>query len=176
MAEAIHADGSASATHAAHDDHSTELRKEAFTMALYVAICLLAALAAVSERTVADHSNGLMIIWGTTVGLALAHWLAFRVSSRLVAAGTIRRHDVEAAGAQMGAAAVVALLATIPLLLSSTVEFDVVRLVLAGFIAVVGYGAARAGGATPTRSAVYGVTVLVVALGVAIVKNALAGH
>ena len=69
-----------------HRDN-VELRKEAFTMALYVAICLLAALAAVSESTAEDHV--FEIVWGTTIGLALAHWLAFSVSARLVAAGRV---------------------------------------------------------------------------------------
>jgi hypothetical protein len=60
-----------------------ELRKEAYTMALYVAICLLAALLAVPED--AAHTRVTGIIWGVTVGPAAAHWFAFRVSARLVA-------------------------------------------------------------------------------------------
>jgi len=79
-------------------DDDVELRKEAFTMALYVAICLLAALAAVTESTAEDHV--FEIVWGTTIGLALAHWLAFSVSARLVAAGQVRNHDAQAAEAQ----------------------------------------------------------------------------
>ena len=108
-----------------HDD--VELRKEAYTMALYVAICLLAALSAVSEHAASDQLDALKIVWGTTVGLAVAHWFAFRVSARLVASGTIRRHDAEAVGAQLAGAAAVALLATIPVLfLPRSVEFDFV--------------------------------------------------
>src|SRR3712207_7841341 len=38
---------------------------------------------------------------GVTLGLALAHWFAFRVSARLVGAGKIRRHDVASASAQL---------------------------------------------------------------------------
>ena len=48
-----------------HPDDRVEMRKEAFTMALYVAICLLAALAAVSESTAEDHV--FEIVGGTTV-------------------------------------------------------------------------------------------------------------
>ena len=51
--------------------HVVELRKEASTMALYVAICLLAAFAAVPESGV--HAQAIGIIWGVTVGLAVAH-------------------------------------------------------------------------------------------------------
>ena len=43
-----------------------ELRKEASTMALYVAICLLAALAALPES--ATHTGVTPIIWGSPSG------------------------------------------------------------------------------------------------------------
>src|SRR5690606_38937918 len=123
-----------------HDvGHDVELRKEAATMALYVAICLLAALSAVAEHAARGHVDTLKLVWGTTIGLAAAHWLAFRLSARLVASGTIRGHDAQAAAAQLAGAAAVALLATVPvLLLPSTAELDVARLVLAAFIALVG--------------------------------------
>jgi len=62
-------------------EHRVELRKEALTMALYVAICLLASLIVIPEST-AEHSNLIGLTWGITVGLALAHWFAFRVSAR----------------------------------------------------------------------------------------------
>ena len=50
-----------------------ELRKEASTMALYVAVCLLAALTALPEP--AAHAKVTPLIWGVTVGLAVVHWL-----------------------------------------------------------------------------------------------------
>lgn len=55
-------------------------------MALYVAVCLLAALIALPDRG-AGHAPAFGVIWGVTVGLALAHWFAFRVSARLGLAG-----------------------------------------------------------------------------------------
>jgi hypothetical protein len=61
-------------------DGRTEHIQEAATMALYVSICLLAALAAVRERADAGHVDVLRLVWGTTLGLALAHWFAFRLS------------------------------------------------------------------------------------------------
>jgi hypothetical protein len=152
-----------------------ELRKEAYTMALYVAICLLAAFAVLPETGVHTHVIGL--IWGVTVGLALAHWFAFRVSARMVGAGSVRPHDVKSAGAQLAGAAGVAVLASVPVVLfPESVELELVELLLAAFIALVGFAVARGGGATLARALVYALLVLVVAVAIALVKNALAGH
>ncbi|HEX6424082.1 MAG TPA: hypothetical protein VFZ79_11420 [Acidimicrobiales bacterium] len=146
-------------------------------MALYVAICLLGVLTAVGERADAGHADVFAIVWGTTLGLALAHWFAFRVSARLVADGTFGRHDARSAAAQLGGALAVAVLATVPIAaLPATAELDVVRLLLAGFIAGVGFAVARAGGAGTARSAVYAATILVLAVTIAVVKNVLSGH
>ena len=158
-------------------DGGAELRREAYTMALYVAICLLAALTAIPEPGADGEHHTFELIWGTTVGLAVAHWFAFRVSARLVAEGALRREDAETAAAQLTGAAAVALLATVPVLvLPTSVELDVVRLVLAAFVALVGYAVARSGGTSQLRSMVYGLVILAVALVVALVKNTLVGH
>ncbi len=144
-------------------------------MALYVAICLLAAFAAVPESGV--HAQAIGIIWGVTVGLAVAHWFAFRVSARLVGAGRLRPNDMESAGAQLAGAASVAVLASVPVLLfPQSVELELVELLLAAFIALVGFVVARGGGATRARALVYALAVLVVAVAIALVKNVLAGH
>lgn len=167
----------AAASGASADPHAVELRREAATMALYVAICLLAALSAVAERADAGHVDVLAIIWGTTIGLALAHWFAFRVSARLVAAGRFGRQDADAAAAQLSGALAVAVLATVPVVvLPASSELDVVRLLLAGFMAAVGFVVARSAGASRGRAAVYAVAILVIALVIAILKNVLSGH
>ena len=62
------------------------------------------------------------------------------------------------------------------LVLPESVELDVVRFSLAGFIALVGFAVARSSGASRARSIVYGGSVLVVAVTVAVLKNVLAGH
>jgi hypothetical protein len=57
----------------------------------------------------------------------------------MVGAGRVRPHDVESAGAQLAGAAGVALLASVPVLLFPTsVELELVELLLAAFIALVG--------------------------------------
>lgn len=158
-----------------HHEAAVELRKEAYTMALYVAICLLAALIALPVTGVGVHVAG--IIWGVTIGLAVAHWFAFRVSARLVGAGRVRPQDVESAGAQVVGAAAVAVLAWIPVILfPEDDERLLVELVLAAFIAVVGFTVARGGGATRGRATIYALSVLVLAVTIAAFKNILAGH
>ncbi|HUS43264.1 MAG TPA: hypothetical protein VMY16_11410 [Ilumatobacteraceae bacterium] len=159
------------------NDHRLELRKEAWVMAMYVAVCLLAALAAVSEQESDGHVRAIGIIWGTTIGLTLAHIFAFRVSARIVAQGRIRRDDADTIAAQSAGAIGVAVIATVPVLLwPSTAEFDVVRWVLALFIAGVGFEVARSSGARRSRSLLYSGALLGVAVTVALLKNVLSGH
>jgi hypothetical protein len=154
-----------------------EVRKEAFTMALYVAVCLLAALAAVPGAPDRRDVSVLVVIWGTTVGLALAHWFAFGLSARLVAAGTVRRHDAAAVVSQLVGAAAVAVLATAPVvLLPEASELHLVRYTLAGFIGAVGFAVARSSGATTSRAAVYAGLVLILAVTIAGLKHVLGGH
>jgi hypothetical protein len=65
--------GSADAPDHLDRDH---LRKEVWTMALYVTVCLLAALTAL-QNVGAVPGRVLGLIWGTTIGLALAHLSRF---------------------------------------------------------------------------------------------------
>jgi hypothetical protein len=163
--------------HAGDDELQRELRKEAATMALYVAICLLAALTVSAEHADRETTDVFALVWGTTVGLALAHWFAFRLSARLVSKGSVSRHDAAIAGAQVGGAAIIALLATVGIVLfPDSAELDVTRVVVAVFVAAVAYLVGREAGASRGRSLLYGGVVLVAALAVAIVKNVLAGH
>lgn len=158
-------------------DERTEVVREAVTMALYVAVSVYAVLVAVAER--ADHGNvrALSIVWGTAMGLALAHLFAFRVSAELVAKGSLTRQDVRVSLAQFAGAFVVAAIVTVPVVVfPTTAQFDVARLLLAGTIATAGYATARRHGATAARSWAHALIVLVVAVAVAVSKNVLSGH
>lgn len=156
---------------------TVELRKEAWVMALYVSVCLLAALTAVAEEASDGHVRAIGIVWGTTVGLTLAHVFAFRVSGRIVAQGRVRRSDSNAIAAQLIGATGVAALATIPiLLLPASAEFDLVRWALACFISFLGFEVARSSGAGRGRSSLYGATLLAAAVTIAMAKNILSGH
>lgn len=164
-------------TVAERDANETELFKEASVMALYVAVCLLAALAAVDEDAGHGHVRAFAIIWGTTIGLAVAHAFAFRLSAQLVAHGALPRDDARAIAAQLVGAATVAVLASVPVLLVDvTAEFDIARLVLAGFITLSGYTVARQSGASTGRSLVYAGAVVVIGITIALTKNILSGH
>jgi hypothetical protein len=146
-------------------------------MALYVAVCLIAALIAIDEDIAQPEIRAFFVIWGTTIGLALVHLFAFRVASQLTVPGDLGRDDLEIAVAQLVGAAAVAVVVSIPVaLLPTSVEFDVARLELALLIAVAGAAVARQNGAGVTRSLVFGIGVLAVALVAATVKNVLSGH
>src|SRR5690606_5466434 len=69
-------------SHGTERHESPHERREAFTMALYTSITLLGALTVTGRRQ--SDVNVFAIVWGTTVGLALAHWFAFSFAVRLV--------------------------------------------------------------------------------------------
>ena len=153
-----------------------EFRREGFTMAFYVAICLIAALTVAGGDP--DHTVDVIgIVWGTAIGLALAHWFAFRLSTKLVAGNRFDRTDAQLAGAQLLGAASVAVIATIPILLAPPEsELESARLALALTIGLAGFAVARTDGAPVLRSILYGGVILVMALAIALIKNTLAGH
>lgn len=158
-------------------EHHLELRLEASTMALYVSVVLLAALVALEDGATTGDGEMLGLIWGTTIGLALAHYFAFRVASRLVRGTTFHKRDGEIALAQLGGAAFVSALCTIPVLLfPDSSKNDFIRWELAVLLGITGYAAGRTGGASRLRSLATGAVVLVLGVAVAFVKNALVGH
>lgn len=144
-------------------------------MAFYVAIVLVAALVAIDDE---EHRlPTLAIIWGTTIGLAVAHLFAFRLASRLVGSGRIGPNEGSLALAQLAGAAAVAMLATVPVLLfDSSAELDMTRLVLVGSIGLAAYAVGRSSGAGRMRSLLFAGGVLVLGVAVALFKNYLAGH
>jgi len=145
-------------------------------MALYVAICLMASLLVISESDVA-HAKVWELIWGVTLGLAMAHWFAFRVSARMVGGGTVRSTDLELAVAQLlGAAGVAVLVSLGVLLLPDSVELEGAEYLLAALISLIGFAVARGAGASLFRAAVYALFVLACAVTIAVLKNLLAGH
>lgn len=145
-------------------------------MALYVAVCIMAELTAVTDAAQA-HGRVLVLIWGTAAGLALVHWFAFQLGARLIAQGQLRAADAAVAGAQLAGAALVAALVTLPIIvLPASYERDVARLELAGFIAAVGYVVAHASGASRRRALGFAFVTLALSLVIAGIKLIVTGH
>lgn len=171
-------DGQMSATgEAVRADDQSELLREAMTMALYVAICLLAALALITDSEAEHDGTVFKVIWGTTVGLALAHWVAFRLAARLLSGGRPSRHDGEAAIAQLSGAVLVAVVATLPVVfLDASAELDWARIAISVAVAGGLTVGAKANGASTPRAIVADAAGLVVAIAIALVKNSISGH
>jgi hypothetical protein len=117
------------------------------------------------------------LVWGTTVGLAVAHVFAFRIAGRLVHDGDLPRADRILSVVQLAAAAAVAVVVSVPVLLAPTVnEITWARYTCAAIIGVVGYLVARGAERGRIRSVLFGLGVLAAAFAVAGLKHALAGH
>jgi hypothetical protein len=150
---------------------------EVTTMALYVSIALLAALAAVDEDAL-SRNDTLLLIWGTALGLAVAHYVAFRLASALARGRHLGRGDVVIAGVQFLGAMIVPAAVTLVELAFGDDEDDVDTAVfaLSVILGVTGYLVSRGNNASRGRAALLGLGVLVVGLVTALVKSALAGH
>ncbi len=155
-------------------------------MALYVSIVLLAAFTALpsGEEGADGHVEGgvhgialVGLIWGTTLGLAVAHWFAFRLSAGVYGGGQASRQDVRIGIAQIAGAVIVAALCTIPVLVvSDASDIAATSFVPALIIGAAGFAVARASGRSRGQSMIIGGVVLVLGLAVAGVKNFLLGH
>jgi hypothetical protein len=149
------------------------LRREFATMVLYVAVVLMAAIAALPAGKL--HGKAVAAaLWGAAIGLAVAHWFAFHVSAQLFAGGRVRRSDLIEGAADAAAALGVALIATIPLLFTKKQPAAAVALItLAGIVAVIGYVASRRAGVPRRRAALLAVATMAVGVLVAALKSTL---
>jgi hypothetical protein len=150
------------------------IMRESLTMGLYITISLLAVLS--TKPNGGTTAGVLALIWGTTLGLILAHWVAFQLTARLFSGGELPSHDRMAMVGQAVAALGVACLASVPLLLPTSVGPALSRAVLAGLIGLFAFGAARRHGGSGGRATAYALVVVAIALAVAIAKYLLTGH
>lgn len=158
------------------DRHLTEPVREGVTMALSVCIVLAAEFVALGDVAAGE---GVVVgaVWGTTMGLALAHVFAFDLTARLAGRGTLGRDARAAILLQLAAAAGVALVVTIPFLgFTRERAVDTAGFIVATIIGVTAFGIWRVSGAGLLRSGVYALVVLVVAILVVLTKVALSGH
>jgi hypothetical protein len=154
---------------------SSEAIREAVTMVLYVCIVLAAEFVAGGDD-VQSERLAVEVIWGTVIGLALAHVFAFNLAARLLI-GRLSPEIRAAAWAQLAAAAAVALLVTIPFVLFSLrPALRVDAFLVAGLIGVAAYAASRGSGVSWKRSLVHGLIALAIALLVVSIKVGLTSH
>ena len=156
--------------------HPDDLRKEGWTMALYVAICLIAALTALANVTaVPGHILGL--VWGTTVGLAVAHVFAFRMLVVSSMTATCPWPIALSRWSSWLLPPQSRVVVSVPVLLVPPVnEITWARYTCAAIIGVVGYLVARGAERSRIRSVLFGLGVLAAAFAVAALKHALSGH
>lgn len=148
------------------------LRREADMMGFYLSIALLAALVGGgNDHEAHTQLDVLNVVWGTTIGLALAHWFAIVVSARLVHDPDLHHTPSELLASQLVMGVAIAAVSTVAvLLLPADLERLGVRVVAALWIAFIVQLESRAGGSTLRRAVSLGVLALVVALAIATVK------
>jgi hypothetical protein len=165
-------------------EERVELLREAATMVLYVSVVEIAELAALPEGHFGNgrvtgpvNAQLLAIVWGTAIGLAIAHWFAFRVAAPGFRGDSPTRRDTWIGLVQLGGAAFVAAMSSLPVLFFSDVRAqETIGDVPAVIIGMIGYLVARASGKSRVPSAFYGLTVLALGVVVALVKSVLAAH
>jgi hypothetical protein len=156
-------------------------------LVLYLSIVLLATLAALPSGTEAGADghgasgvHGLQLvslIWGTTIGLTLAHWFAFRLTARAFGGGKITEDDFYVGLAMIAGAIFVAAVCTVPvLLIGDSKEVQATTVVPGVIVGIAGYFTAKAGGRTRTQALILGGIVMLLGLTVASVKNFVLGH
>lgn len=155
------------------DEEHVERAREAVTMALYVGLSLLAVLVAVPSSVHAEGRLVVLTVALASVGLILAHQIAFRLSARLMYRTKIPGHLAAALGAQWLGGGAVTALAVVPLLIFGAGALDVSMWLLLGMVAIVGYLAVRRSGASRTKSGFY-VCGLVIAISAVVLLKVLA--
>lgn len=140
-------------------------------MGFYLAIALLAALTAGNDYAPHSQMSVLKVIWGTTIGLALAHWFAVYVSNRIVDDPDNHHTPGEILISQMLMATGMAFCATIVvLLLPADGERLGARIVAAVFIGGIVAGESRVAGSTWRTTLIRGGIALLAGLAIAFIK------
>jgi hypothetical protein len=151
--------------------HDLGLRREADMMGLYVSLTLLAVLLTGNDLDEHTKLDVLWIVWGTTIGLAVAHWFALVMSVRLVRDPHVHHSPMEMLLAQMVMSALLAMTATLVVVVLPE-RFDRLgaRLTAAFFIGAIVYGESRFSGRSARRAAALGAFVLAIAMSIATFK------
>ena len=149
------------------------LRREADMMAFYLATTLLVALDLARDDAPPPLPEVILIIWGTTLGLAVAHWFALGLSAYLVKDPTLHHTPGQMLFSQVVMSVFLALLASAAVLLMSPyvrAELLSGRVAVALFVGALVVVESRARGDRVRRALGLGAVALGLALAVAIVK------
>ncbi len=163
---------------ARRDEAAKLAYREFATSALYMALVLLAVLAALPEDRLPEGWAVLGVLLGTAIGLILAHWVAFRLAAQLAEeTGVSPAEAAREAGAQLAGGILVAVIAAVPLaLLPGPAAVTVSLVLLSALPALAGVAIGRLRGRSWARSLLAGLLVLAIALVVVTIKALLAGH
>lgn len=157
--------------------HRRALAREFFASALYVALVLLAALVALPrDRLPTDHAV-MATLFGTALGLVLAHFVAFRFAAHFTAeAGRAEAPLFQEAVAGLAGGLLVAIIAGIPYVVFDGDDALLGSLIaLATLPAIMGGAIARLRGRSRAQSLAAAGLALVAAMVVVYVKDFL-GH
>jgi hypothetical protein len=157
--------------------HRRALAREFFASALYVALVLLAALVAMPRtRLPSDHAV-VATLFGTALGLILAHFVAFRFAAHFTAeTGRAETPIIQEAAAGMAGGLLVAVVAAIPYFVFEGDDALLGSLLaLATLPAIMGGAIARLRGRSWTQSLVAACLALLAAMVVVYIKDFL-GH
>lgn len=150
----------------------SEIWREGITMALYVSLSQLAVMTALPSQEASTDSKLALTVALTSVGLVLAHQVAFRMSSRLVAPGSkLEPLAPRLLRAQLLGGAAVTVLAVLPILLFGPAAYNWSVGLLLLFVMAVGYLVARSAPHSRLRSLLYVAVVALAVIGVLVVKS-----
>jgi hypothetical protein len=151
------------------------LRREADTMAFYLGITLLVALSVPADSAPPPMPELLLIIWGTTLGLAVAHWFALGLAAYLVDDPGLHHTPGEMLFSQLVMAVILAVVASIAVLVVPLVQEELAsgRIAVALFVGVLVVLESRRRGHRRLRALALGVVALGLALAVTVLKLAL---
>ena len=155
-----------------HQRERVEIWREGVTMALYVSLSQLAVMTALPAAEASSDSKLALTVLLTSVGLVLAHQVAFRMSSRLVARGSrLEPLAPKILRAQLAGGGLVTGLAVLPILVFGPAAYSVSVGLLLLFVMVVGYLVARSAPHSRLRSLGYVAVVGLAVVAVLAVKS-----
>jgi hypothetical protein len=147
------------------------LRRETYSMSIYVSIILLSALMAFDDSHPPDRGEVLLLEFGTTVGLVLAHGFASWLSATIIGDAPEEVDPADLLKVQLLGAIAVAMLAMAAAVVAPTsIELSAARFTVAATIAALVFLESRTSNSV-LRALVYGGLALVAGVTVAAIKT-----